>query len=313
MAGLQGAGPHQPPPTSLIVCSRNRLEFLLDCVESILGGEELPTELIIVDDSDCENTALANFTTDLPCEVRYVWRRRRGLSSAVNFALEAARHDVLVFCQDDNRVESSWFGAITRALVAAGPRVLVTGQVQADDTEEPGGFVANANAGRERIVYRGRLRRDVLYVQNMAMFKSAAAEIGPFDERLGPGTPFPGCEDSDFAFRALEAGYSIVYEPAAIVSHRAWRREGGYLRFRWGYGFARGGLYGKYLSLRDPHMLRRLWRDIRMHLAPVPVLLAGDRQKGFGHLAFSGGIVAGAIWWTLTERHPASRLRPRSS
>jgi GT2 family glycosyltransferase len=288
------------PGTSLIICSRNRPQLLRDCVASVLRGETVPSELIIVDDSDFEDPAVPSMSAG-PCEIRYVWRRGRGLSSALNLAVGLARHDLLVFCQDDNEVEPTWLALITNALREADGRVLVTGSVRASQAETPNQFVANATVASDRVVYRGSPPRDVLYAQNMAMFSSAAAEIGPFDERLGPGTRFPASEDSDFAYRALKAGYAIVYEPSAMVWHRAWRPSEDWLRFRWDYGFARGGFYAKYL-FADGHMRCRLWNDLREHLVPVPGLLLRDRQKATGHLALTGGLVTGAIWWTFGSR-----------
>lgn len=262
----------------------------------------MPTEMIIVDDSDAADDFLATLSTDQACEIRYFWRRARGLSSASNFAIQKARYDLLVFTQDDAEVDPDWFSTIVRTLVDEGPRAIVTGQVRPGASEASGGFVSDVTITNERTVYRGRPDRDVLFALNMAIYRSAVEDIGPFDERLGPGTPFPAAEDSDFALRALEAGYSIVYEPTAIVRHRAWRGEDVHARFRWGYGFARGGFYAKHLSLRDGYMTRRLWSDLRDHLLPIPGLAIRDRRKALGHLALSCGLVAGVLRWTVTER-----------
>jgi GT2 family glycosyltransferase len=288
------------PNTSLIICSRERPQLLQDCVTSVFKGEAVPAEMLIVDDSDRENSALASMAA-LPCKVRYFWRGGRGLSSALNLAIRLASHEILVFCQDDNEVDPAWFGSITQALRESNGHALITGAVRAGRAESRHEFVANTNPMPERAVYRGRLPRDVLYAQNMAMFKAAVKDIGLFDERLGPGTRFPASEDSDFAYRALQRGYSIVYEPSAVVRHRAWRSGEDWLRFRWDYGFARGGFYAKYM-FGDRHMLGRLWRDLRQHLVPVPGLLLHQRRKATGHLAFTGGLVLGAVWWALNGR-----------
>lgn len=295
------------PPVSAVICSRNRPRLLRDCVDSVLRADQLPSELIIVDDSDAPDDFLSTLPSDGRCEIRYFWRQTTGLSSALNFAIRKARHDVLAFTQDDAEVEPEWLGQIVEALLQAGERAIVTGQVRPGGSEALGGFVSAQKVEQQRTVYRGRLDRDVLFALNMAMYRSAAEDIGPFEERLGPGTRFPASEDSDFALRALDAGYSIVYEPRAAVRHRAWRGEERYARLRWGYGFARGGFYAKYLSLRDRYMLRRLWHDLRDHLVPLPRLLVRDRREALGHLLLSCGIVAGALSWMLSTRGTATR------
>src|SRR5213593_829939 len=129
------------PPTSLIICSRNRPKLLLDMVDSVLKGEEVPTELIIVDQSDAPHPSLATLKHDRACEIRYLPTHSVGLSRARNVGIAAARHDILVFTDDDLLASRTWFGSVTRALVDAGTHAVVTGRVLATRPEAPGGFV----------------------------------------------------------------------------------------------------------------------------------------------------------------------------
>jgi GT2 family glycosyltransferase len=139
----------------------------------------------------------------------------------------------------------------------------------------------------------------VLYPLNMALYRSALAEVGGFDERLGPGTPFPASEDGDLGFRLLEAGYAIHYAPQAALVHRAWRTQRDYLPLRWGYGLGRGAFYAKHLSWRDRQMRRRAWRDLA-RLRHWPGLLLRDRRAAQGDIVLVGGIVWGALRWAAT-------------
>src|SRR5437867_5656517 len=91
------------PATSLIIPSRNRPEFLLAAVESVLQGDEVPTELIIIDQSTAQNPTLATLTTHRTCDIRYLWTQSVGLSRANNEGIAAARHDLVVFTHDDVR------------------------------------------------------------------------------------------------------------------------------------------------------------------------------------------------------------------
>jgi GT2 family glycosyltransferase len=301
-AAVDSAIASELPASSVIICSRNRPRLLRDCVQSVLNGDAVPAEVVIVDDSDVLDESLANLTTDRDCDLRYFWGETSGLSAAQNFAIATARHDVLVFAQDDVEVDRSWLTVIVRALVREGPGAIVTGRVEAGDSEAPGGFVSAAKVSGERVVYTRPADRDLLYAMNMAMYRGAAEDIGPFDERLGPGTRFPASEDSDFAFRALSAGYSIVYEPAAIVRHRAWRGQEKYMRLRWNYGVARGGFYAKHLRPSNGYVVRRLLRDVYDHIVPVPRLALRDRRTAAGHLALTGGLVFGLARWITTQR-----------
>jgi O-antigen biosynthesis protein len=44
--------------------------------------------------------------------------------------------------------------------------------------------------------------------------------VGLFDEAIGPGMPTGCSEDTDFFYRILKAGYTIIYEPTAYVWHK---------------------------------------------------------------------------------------------
>ncbi len=289
------------PATSLIICSRNRSKLLAELVASILEGDEVPTELIIIDDSDSRHEELATLTASRTCELRYLWARSRGLSRANNTGIVVARHDVLVFAQDDVLVTPTWFGTIVRALVEAGPGSVVTGQVLPGEAEVSGGFAPATRTDEHPIVYEGRTSQDVLYVQNMAMYRSAVEKVGRFDERLGPGTPFPAAEDSDFALRLLETGYRILYVPQAVVYHRAWRTDADYLPLRWNYGVARGAFYAKHVRLGNSYMLQRMLTDIRVHVADIPWKVRHDRQRACGNAVLVFGILFGAFKWSLTQ------------
>lgn len=289
------------PLTSLIICSRNRPQLLLDLVRSVLEGDQLPAEIIVVDDSDQPNVPLVTFTPPLVCDLRYFWTRSRGLSRANNDGVAAATHDVLVFTQDDVLVTRTWFSLIVRDLLDAGSGSVVTGRVPPEDSPTTDHFAPSTISENEPRVYRERTGEGVLYMQNMAMYRSTYEATGIFDERLGPGTPFPAGEDNDYAYRLLCAGYRIVYCPNAVVYHRAWRGAESLLPLRWKYGVARGGVYAKHVSRRDRFMLSQMLRDIRIHLFAAASKIRRARQQAFGDLVLAFGIAWGALRWWFTE------------
>jgi len=297
------------PTVSVIVCTRNRPELLHGCIASVLRGDALPAEIVVVDDSDAEDPVPATMGS-ARCEVRYHWARTGGLSAAENFAVREAKGDLLLFTQDDAEVDRAWLPTLSRAVVEAGPQAIVTGRVRPGHAEAEGGFVSDITTETERTVYRGRTDQDVLFALNMGMYRGVVDGVGPFDERLGPGTPFPAAEDSDYALRALDAGYAIVYEPAAVVYHRAWRGSEAFVPFRWTYGVARGGFYAKHILAGDRLVVGRLLRTLSRHLAPTPRLLLRDRRAAAGHLALSAGVLVGAARWARLHRGEGRRARP---
>jgi GT2 family glycosyltransferase len=290
------------PPSSLIVCSRNRASLLWDTIESILQGLEIPDEIIIIDQSDMPDEKLAALSTERPCEIRYQWTRPLGLSHARNLGIKTAQNEWLVFTDDDVFVTPDWSGMLLRALVDAGQRAVVTGRVLAVREHHDGGFAPSTKEDENPATYEGRVGQDVLYSNNMALHKSALAEIGDFDERLGPGTPFPSAEDSDLGFRLLEAGYRILYAPQAVLYHRAWRTDRDYLALRRSYGIGRGAFYAKHLHWHDRFMLRRMVQDIRIHLRQFVSKVWRDRRRAYGDVVLASGIFYGAVRWLLTQQ-----------
>ena len=293
------------PASTLIICSRNRPRLLVEVVDSVLAGEAVPQELIIIDQSDKINPALESYTTERECVVRYVWTDQVGLSRAENRGIALASHELLTFTHDDVQVAPDWYATIVKALVEAGPKGIVSGQVQISHEEVAGGFQLAQKVEKEGAVYAGRINKDVLLPLNMAMYRSAPLAIGGFDARLGPGTPFPAAEDNDFGFRLLEKGYRIIYVPQAVIYHRAWREEDSYIGLRWAYGLGRGAFYAKHLSLRDRYILKRMIRDILVHFGLFFRRTRGEFRLVCGDAVLSLGIIYGALKWLMTRRKTA--------
>jgi GT2 family glycosyltransferase len=223
------------------------------------------------------------------------------LGRANNDGKAAARQDILVFTQDDVLVTPTWFHTIVRALIEAGRRSVVTGRVLPGQEEASGGFSPSTKEDEGPVVYQGRIGADVLYAQNMAMYRSAPDEIGLFDERLGPGSSFPSAEDNDFAFRLLEEGYRILYVPQAVVYHRAWRTRRDYLPLSWNYGRGQGAYYAKHLNFRDRYMLRRMVRDIMRRVFLVPRRVWHKPLQACGDAVYVLALLTGGIEWLLTR------------
>jgi len=314
----------EPSRTTLIVCSRNRPALLSSVVASILDGMEVPDELLVVDQSVEPHPELAAFETPR-CRFRYLHSATVGLSRGRNIGIAAASHPVIVFTDDDVLVPPGWFGTLVRSLEAAGPRSVVTGRVLAAAVPETeGGFAPSLHPGTERVVYEGRVYEDPLATFNIALPRSAHAEVGGFDVRLGPGTPFPAAEDNDFGHRLLEAGYRIVFDPEAVVYHRAWRDDRAWVPLRHGYGRGQGAFYAKHLSFEDRYMLRRMIGTLTNHVRRLPRAALNDllatiggsppaywrsarrsstsRKLAVGEVAWILGFLAGMFAWLTTQR-----------
>jgi len=282
----------------LIVCSRDRPAFLSSVVASILDGSQVPDEILAVDQSIEPHPDLPGFTSER-CPFRYIHSATVGLSRSRNIGIAAASHPIIVFTDDDVLVPPEWFGTIVSSFHAAGPRSVVTGRVLATDAEIAGGFAPSLHPGTERVVYEGRVYQDPLATFNVALTRSAHAAVGGFDVRLGPGTRFPAAEDNDFGYRLLEAGYRIVFDPEAVVYHRAWRDDRSYVPLRHGYGRGQGAFYAKHLSFEDRYMLRRMIGTLVNHVRRLPRAALNDLRTSAER--------AQPAYWRSVRRSSTSR------
>jgi GT2 family glycosyltransferase len=289
------------PRSSLIIPSCNRPQLLWETVQSILSGVEVPTELIIIDQSDHPADSPARFGTDRECEIRHIHSRVKGTSRARNDGLRAARHDIIVFADDDMLAAPGWYGVLVRSLLGAGQRAVITGRVPAAPGQA-GEFTPSTKDDETPAMYHGRIGQDVLFTGNMALYRAAFTEVGLFEERLGPGTSFPAAEDNDFGFRLLETGYQIHYVPEAVLYHRGWRPGNTYLRLRWCYGRGQGAYFAKHIHWRDRYMLRRLLRSARSHLVRLGRRLVRERSIAYAEAVYLAGLLSGAGQWLLTTR-----------
>jgi len=294
------------PACSVVVATRNRPRLVLDTVGSILAGSVVPGELVVVDQSGEPNAELSRLEHPA-CDVRLIRSSSVGVSAAKNAGIAAATRNVLVFTDDDVLVDPEWLHALVGALARDGDRTVVVGRVVAGPPEVEDAEAVSITPEGKAEVHRGRLTIDPLAGNNWACFRGALAEVGTFDERLGPGARFPSADDNDLGFRLLEAGYTIRYVPEALLVHRTWRAGGDLRRLEWVYGRGQGAFLAKHMSLRDAHMLKRLKTTIAWK-QPI-------RRGANGHDAvYLAGVLSAAAQWLVEERLlPRLTVRVRRS
>lgn len=210
---------------SVLVCTRNRAASLHDTLEAIFKqaiSNEYEYEVIVVDNASTDTTRLvvAEFIAQLQTghygRLRYCYESRPGLSYARNTALQAAQGDILVFTDDDILPASDWLNEIHREFTADPDLYLLGGRVLlAHNQLQPVGIVTSEEA-QTLTTPDGA---SMVIGANFAFRHTVLPKIGNFDTRLGAGSYFGGGEDVDFLYRAMKAGYKLLYAPNATVYH----------------------------------------------------------------------------------------------
>lgn len=221
-----------PPrvPVSIIICTRNRVPELTQCLTSIQQMVCQPSEVIVVDNAPNDNST-ETYVNSLP-GIKYYKEVKAGLSHARNRGIRLASNAIVAFTDDDVEVDSEWIYHVWETFrdeqVAA-----MAGLVFAAELESESQYIFEKywsfNRGYQEKRYDGAFIQETLPEgppvwkigagANMAYRQEVFKEVGFFDERLGAGAS--GCnEDSEMWYRILLKGHAILYTPRAIVTHK---------------------------------------------------------------------------------------------
>jgi glycosyltransferase involved in cell wall biosynthesis len=193
----------EAPIVSVIMPAYNGERFIGFALESIFSQEYRPLDVIVVDDGSLDATAdiIAHFS-----EIRYIAQQHKGLGTALNAGVAAARGELITFLDSDD-----WWapGTLTRQtdhMIAHPEADLVLGKMQ--NTMEPGTTVTvtKKNYQAEAFVCLAwgalMVRRHVFDV------------IGPFNSALTHAM------DVDFFIRAKDAGLRMDIIQEIFLYHR---------------------------------------------------------------------------------------------
>jgi GT2 family glycosyltransferase len=277
----------------------------------------MPAEVIVVDNASSTDAALA-VTREFP-RFRYLHEPQPGLSHARNTGARAATREIIAYTDDDVEVRPDWIATLGRPFVD--PNVAcVTGIVIPADLGSDAACMFEFDVGGFGRVLEVRrfdasfLRRawwqspDVWQIgagANMAIRRSALAQIGLFDTRLGAGAA--GCsEDSELWFRLLRAGLQCHYDPGIVVfhHHRADRES----LFRQMRAYTRGHVVALFVQFgqdRQPSHLARAFA-----VMPLYYLRNGLRAWRHGDRARFAVVVQQIIGCLTGPFHALRLLRP---
>ncbi len=303
------------PSVSVVVCSYNGGRTIRRCLEGLAALEYPDFEVIVVDDGSTDDTAAIAREYD----VNLIRTTNRGLSSARNTGLRAARGEIVAYIDDDAWPDPHWLHYLAATFLgsthaaAGGPNVAPPGDGAIAEC------VANSPGGPVHVLLTDREAEHIPGC-NMAFRRACLEAIGGFDEQFRVAG-----DDVDVCWRLQERGWTIGFHPAAMVWHRRrnsvrayWRQQIGYgraeamLERKWpekynGPGYVRwaGRLYGpgltQTLRLRRGRIYHGIWgiAPYQSLYEPAPTLLAALPQMPDWLLVMGilGGISLLGIAW----------------
>jgi len=244
------------PLVSVIVCTRDRIDGITAAVRSIQRCRFVDFELLIIDQSDHDDTerALANICEVDP-RVRYVRRRVPGKPGALNEAFRLARGSYLLLTDDDCEVGENWVDAFLDVF-AADPRVgCVYGDVSAAPHDPAQGYIPVCRIERPHTIYRladfiesgTKDWTNVGIGASMALRAEVVTAIRGCDPCIGPGAKFRTGDDTDIGVQVLRLGYAMHFSPQASVVHHGFRYWASSKADVGRSGFAQGAIFVKHL------------------------------------------------------------------
>ncbi len=211
------------PRVSVVIPTHNRVTWLPEAVESVLGQTYRDIELIVVDDASSDDTA--ELVQSRWPTVRYLrLDERRGPSAARNAGLHAAASEWIAFLDSDDlwlpRKLERQLGALER-----------TGRYRVCYTDEI--WVRNGrrvNPKKKHHKHSGwifahSLRLCIVSPSSVVMHRSFFEEVGEFDESL------PACEDYDLWLRA-SCRMPFLFVPEKLIVKRGGHED--QLSRQWG-------------------------------------------------------------------------------
>lgn len=228
------------PRIAVVIVTYNSADVLPDCLASLPDGARgvRLTDVVVVDnDSTDDSLRVAKEFPEIPVQTVHMGRNA-GYAAGFNAGVAAlGEYDAVLLMNPDCRLRPGTLRVLAEALsvdrrgLAAPKLVNPDGSLQPTLRRLPtvrgalaeallGGERAGRAGGRGELVFDEREHDRPgrpAWVTGCVLLMSAPvlADVGPWDESF-----LLYSEETDFIFRARDRGWTLWYEPAAVVEHR---------------------------------------------------------------------------------------------
>jgi GT2 family glycosyltransferase len=214
-------------------------ECLRDSVQALADGSMRPVEIILAHQGT--PGALAPMLRDfaaLGLNVQYVHSDQRGAAAGRNAGIARVKSRFFATTDDDCIADPRWVEELHTVLNAR-PGEIATGRVLADEPGAP----STSTSPVPRLFTSVPLKGDHFCGGNFGAELAVFQAVGPLDET----ELVRYCEDPEWAYRALKAGYPIHYWPKITVTHLHWRGDADMAEVYANYARSQGGWFGREL------------------------------------------------------------------
>lgn len=235
-----------PPHISVIVAAYNEADTIAEQLEALaIQTYQGEWEVIVADNGSTDATSeiAESFEDRLPGLKVVDASSRRGVAQAKNIGADFATGRFLAFCDADDRADPGWLDAFADSLKESD---FVTGSID-HESLNPG--MQGSGHWRTHVDAVPIGLRFLPYALggNMAVSKAAFAEVGGFPEDLSYGG-----EDLALSFELQLAGYSLDFQPKAVIAYRHRAELSTLWRQHVGFGLADPALFKRFRTRGMP-------------------------------------------------------------
>jgi glycosyltransferase involved in cell wall biosynthesis len=216
------------PALSIIICTRNKGNMLLESIKAIVGqkvSHPPKIEIIIVDNSHRSIQGLDRVTFPSYMRLRHVHFRKKGISFARNYGIGVAKGSYISFVDDDTIVQMNWLSTLLINMKRH-PRRVIFGQIFPVFEEE---IRKQSLESIEKVTpwiftsVKGTNTKSIWpYAVNVSIPRSVFRQHGMFSELFaneeGP-VKHPYGEDPEFFQRIISRGVGLRFEKKMICEH----------------------------------------------------------------------------------------------
>lgn len=219
---------------SIIICCYNSAQKLQKTLEHLANqriSDNIKFEVVVVDNASIDNTGevakLIWEQLDSPIPLRVVSEKKAGLVYARICGVKTAKHDLLIFCDDDNWLREDYVQNAVDIMnnnptigVLGGQSVLAP-HIEAPEWWEE--YQGNYAVGKQLTKTGLANHRGFLYGAGMVTYKSLAERIfdsqNPFLLVGRKGNICLSGEDGEYCQRAMLLGYNLYYSESLFYWH----------------------------------------------------------------------------------------------
>lgn len=274
---------------SLYIPAYNAEKYLRKALNAVMELDPAPAEILIVDDGSSDRTV--EVASEFP--VRIVSHDgNKGLAAARNTGVTNSTCDLVASLDSDCVPRPDWLGSLLDCMNR--PEIAGVGGKLVELN-----FTRLADKWRtlHMIQHRGDEiidGSDFLFGHSTLFRKSALKKVGLYNERLRTNN-----EDEYISSRLLQSGFTLVYQPEAIVFHLREDTITSLLNTYWKWWF-----FGYTRDITLPNTLRSVVKSL---FEDLPKLLAEDRRSMSPRLALVSVCAVGFACWKDFEYYVGHR------